>query len=155
MGSRYTEKAVDALADRLTNNFATQCRTVETAAGISSGALTNPAAIIKARVHNDNRSPLLQVYEERFDFIQQRQDFADISCQIVLTFTGDADLAAGQLKLRRYTTALIECVASDPTLNQQVTAAIVQGGDTAARIGDDSTTRHALALDVEVRVNTP
>ena len=57
--------------------------------------------------------------------------------------------------MRRYVTAMIETVAEDPTLGGSAMSAVITGGDSAAVVGDQSASRLAHVLEVEVRPHTP
>tara|TARA_Y100001938_G_scaffold148335_2_gene231710 strand:- start:97 stop:576 length:480 start_codon:yes stop_codon:yes gene_type:complete len=159
MAARYVQKAVDSLHTTINGGIATQLRAVETSEGLTSGALTDPEAVVKARMPLDNRTPLIQVFDESWAHdaeAGQRHDMITTFCNVVLTtFSQDTDLEAAELFMRRYITAMIETIATDPTLGGAAMSAVVTGGDSAAVIGDKSASRLAHVLEVEVRTHTP
>ena len=159
MAARYIQKAVDALHTTIDGGIAAQLRAVETSESLTSGALTDPQDVVKARLPMDNRSPLVQVFEESWAHdtdAGQRHSMITTFCNVVITtLSQDADLEAAELFMRRYVTAAIETVAADPSLGGSAMSAIVTGGDSAAVIGDQSASRFAHVLEVEVRTHTP
>lgn len=157
--ARLLQKAVDSLHATIATGIASQLRTVETDEGLAVGELTDPVEVARARIAKDNRTPLIQVFDENWSFDHaagQRHRIMTTACSVVLTtLAQDADLDAMELFQRRYVTALIETIAQDPTLGGAAVSAVVRGGDSAAMIGDNSASRLAHVLDVEVRTHTP
>lgn len=156
-GERYSEKAVKALYDRIVATFTTQLRAVETAVGLTSGALTDPAAYVRARVPNDNRSPIVQVYEEswRFDG-PDRNCLLAVDCTVLIDFAGSVDLEASELQMRRYITALLQVIESDRALNDSLVSGVyILDGEGSRSIGDKSATRMIWAQGFLVKVHTP
>ena len=155
MVARYTERAVDALHTYVSTNYATQLRDVETDQGLDANSLTDPVAYLKFRAPFDNRSPLVQIYEEGWRFEDQRNNLLIVDCAIEIMFHGATDLASGELRMRRYLTALYQTIAVDPLLNDAaVTGALWLDGAAGEIIGDTSATRHIIAQGIQVRVKT-
>ena len=159
MAARYIQKAVDALHNTISGGIAAQLRAVETSESLSTNALTDPQAVVKARMPLDNRSPMVQVFEETWAHDMaagQRHRIITTNCNVVITtLSHDADLEAAELFVRRYVTAMVETIANDPTLGGAAMSAVIMGGDSAAFVGDQSASRIAHVLDVEVRTHTP
>lgn len=159
MAARYIQKAVDSLHATINAGIATQLRAVETSESLTTNALTDPVDVVKARLPMDNRTPLIQVFEETWSHdtkAGQRHSIITTFCNVVLTtLSTDVDLEAAELFMRRYVTAMIETIAADPTLGGSAMSAIITGGDSAAAVGDQSASRLAHVLEVEVRTSTP
>lgn len=159
MAARYIQKAVDSLHTTINAGLAAQLRAVETSESLSAGALTDPVDVVKARLPMDNRSPLVQIFDETWAHdlaAGQRHDIIMTVCNVVITtLSQDVDLEAAELFMRRYVTAMIETVAEDPTLGGSAMSAVITGGDSAAVVGDQSASRLAHVLEVEVRTHTP
>ena len=158
MAARYIQKAVDSLHTTIDDGIAAQLRAVETSESLSAGALTDPQDVVKARLPMDNRSPLVQVFEETWAHdiaAGQRHDIITTFCNVVITtLSPDVDLEVAELFMRRYVTAMIETIATDPTLGGSAMSAVVTGGASAAIVGDNSASRLAHVLEVEVRTHT-
>lgn len=158
--ARYEEHAVQALLGVLASAQLTdQLRAVESAAGLSSGALTDPKAVVDAALPFDNRSPLIQVYDESGQMVDQLQGVYAVTCVVLLSYTGTADIVAGERFMRRYLTAIRDTLRANallryPLINDlpQVIGALLRGHDRAT-FGDESTTRHHRGVEVEVRIN--
>ena len=76
-----------------------------------------------------------------------------VDCTIALSYLGDANLANGERFMRRYSTALIECLLADATLGGEVVAAIPTDGSSASARGDSSQTRFIYTQGVDVRLH--
>lgn len=154
-GERWTQKAVKSLRDYLAANYATQLRAVETAQGLAANSIPDPVEYIAAKVPKDNRVPLVQCYETRWSWTRaagQRNLLLTVDCEIVLTYASDADLGAGELMLRRYQTALLDCLKADPKLANTVVQCAIADGDSEAIAGDASSTRMLFAQGVVIDV---
>lgn len=150
-GERYVERAVARLASYIESNLATELRAIETAQGLASGAIRDPVAYVPGRVPNDNR-PIVEVYETSWNHLDHAQQLMSVSCEVLVTHLGDADVLAGQLTLRRYATALADIIHDDPTLGGTVAVAILLDGESDMVRGDASATRHILVQGVEIHV---
>lgn len=155
-GTKFADRAVEALGDYINSNIAAQLRIVETDQSMTASSLTDPVEVVKARLPFDNRSPLLQVYDEGWqELAAPRNHVMVVDCTIVLGYVGDANLYNAERFCRRYMTAVRQTIMADATLGGNVAAAVITGGDSAAAIGDDSTTRIIYTMSVDVHVHSP
>lgn len=154
-GEQFADLAITALRDHLEANFATELRTVETALGLEENSLGSPGEIIAARTENDNRPGLIQVFDEGISPISQREHLYAVDCTVALTFLGSVDLEENDVLRRRWVTALLRCIRSNPTLSSKVNGAFLKEGAVSFTYGDRSATRLAFLLPVEVRVHCP
>lgn len=157
-GEAFVEKAVEALHSAISSGLVAKLRAVETAQGLTASSLTDPVAILRGRFPNDNRSPLVWVHANGWEYTFQRQRYMAVDCTVVVAAvggagpTGPTDL---EVFLERYTTALIRTIEADPSLGSKVSAALITDGESAASSGDSSATRMVHAIGVEVRVHSP
>lgn len=154
-GEQYADLAVTALVDKLTANFSAQLRAVEAGLGLDDGALGDPVDIVAADIERDNRVPLIGVWDDGLDPINQRAGLWSVDCTIGMTQVGDADVDANAARLRRWVSALINMIRADPSLGNRVISAIIKPGSVAGSFGDQSATRLAYLFPVEVRVSAP
>ena len=63
-GERFIQKAVLKLSAYINSNLPTQLRAVETAQSLTTDSLTDPIAVVQYRAPFDNRSPLVEVFDE-------------------------------------------------------------------------------------------
>jgi len=154
-GEKYGDKALVKLADYFDSNFATSLRTVETAQGLASGALTDPVEIVRPMVADDGRAPLMEIYLNDGEPVDHKNGITVYDCTITVTYHGDADVAAGSLFMRRYMTAVVDTIADDRSLGGTVQAAIDLDQGFRVIHGKDSPTKHVIALGVEVHVHDP
>lgn len=152
-GEQYVDKAVVKLKDFIESNLPTQLRAVESAQSLTASSLTDPVEVIGNRAPFDNRSPLVEVYDENWDFIDLNNKIISVDCTVTVSFISDADIGAGELFMRRYVTAVINTIMADPTLGGQVVAAILTDGSPAISRGDNALTRFVYAQGVEVHVH--
>lgn len=152
MASEFLDRAVDAVADLLDSTLAAKLRLVETANGLNSGDLTDPIAIVRGQIPNDNRSPLVQVYEEDWGPVEQRNELWRVGISVIVTYTSSVDLVSGRLFMRRYMAAIKRVFISDPTASGQAVSIVITDGASAAGIGDRSESRlmYLQGLDVDV-----
>ena len=151
-GERYMDKAVVKLVAHLTANLPGSLRAVEVEQSMAVGSLTDPVDILPHRAPFDNRSPLIEVFDESWDFLDQNNKLASVDVTIALSYLGDANLAGGEQFMRRYSTALIDCLTDDPTLSGAVVAVRLVDGSSAAAHGDSSRTRFIYTQGVDVRL---
>lgn len=153
MGARYVNKAVTQAAAYLAANLPGKLRAVETELGLDADSLTDPVEVVSNRVPFDNRSPLLEVFEEGWTWTDQANRMLSVDLTIALSYVSDSDLGAGEQFMRRYITALIDTIHADQTLGGTVTAAILTDGSSAVARGDSSASRFVYTQGLEVRVN--
>ncbi len=148
----YVERAVDAVAVHLATSLQAELTTVETEAGLSSGDLAMPT-IIKHFRPDDNRSPLLQVYDDS-GIVEgdQRNGLWVIPVVIVIQYDGDSVVETGTIHVRRYVTAIMRTMVKDETLAGAVYTTNFAGGDALRLQGDNSKTRHLYGLSWAVRI---
>ena len=152
-GERYIDKAVVKLAAYLSANLPAKLRAVETAQSMTANSLTDPVEVLDHRAPYDNRSPLVECFDESWDFVDLPNKMVSVDCTIALSYLGDANLANGEKFMRRYSTALIECLLADATLGGEVVAAIPTDGSSASARGDSSQTRFIYTQGVDVRLH--
>jgi hypothetical protein len=152
-GERYTDKAVKSIAEYLAATIPAQLDTIETEQGLTAGSMEDPVAYVTARVPRDNRSPLVEVFEVAWDFVNQRERLMAVDCSIAFSFACDADLEAGYAKLRRYETAILKVLEASPSLSSRVVAALPTDGAAGTTRGDDSSTRLVFVQGVLVHVH--
>lgn len=152
MTEHYTAQAVNALLGYLESNLQAQLTLIEAASGLDAGDLPPPDAYVEGLVPNHPVSPCLQVWEEGFDAIEQRPGMFSVDCTVAIAFNGDADVLAGQLKIRRYASAIMWCILKAPTLSGAVVGCVFRGGERTGSVNKASETRHAYFLDWEVQV---
>ena len=147
---RYTEKAVRSLLAYIESQLGTELDAIETEQSLTSGALGDPSDFVPAMVADDNRSPLVEIYDAGFRFEDQLNSIAVVDCVVAISFASDCDVEAGKRMMQRYHTALLNTLRDNPTLSGSVIQSIIGGADTEATRGDDSTTRFSLEQPVEV-----
>jgi len=151
----YVSAAVAALGDYYEANLEDQLALVEAASGLEEGALELPDAYVKGFVPSDTRSPLLMVFDDGMRAVDQGSGIYAVSCGAAIVFNGDADVAAGQEKIRRYLTAVVWTVAKNPTLSGAVINCAFVRASREGVIDAPAETRHAYFVDWEVLVDDP
>ena len=151
-GEKHVDQAVVKLAAYLTSNLAAKLRAVETAQSMTTNDLTDPVAVLSHRAPFDNRSPLIEVFDEGWTFEQQRLNLLAVDCTVSVRYISDANLANAEQFMRRYMTAVIDCINADTTLGDTVTTCILRDGSSAVGRGDDSTTMYVYTQGVDVHV---
>lgn len=151
MSARFTDRAVDAVADYLEANYETYLRSVETELGLSSGDLTDPAAYVRADLPFDNRNPRVDVFEDDWDFTDDDDGdiHAVVGVSIVWSYLSDADEESGELVARRNLTAMIRCLWADRTLGSTVKAIAFRTGSSGA-VPEEERTRHVIEQGLDV-----
>jgi hypothetical protein len=156
---RHCDKAVAALAAAMsdvTNGMVAQLRLIETALGLTASSLTDPVAIVATDVPQDNRTPLVQVYDESWVWVgPHREKVMNVNCTVLVSYASDSDVAAADTIMRRYMVAVAQVIELDSTLGGYVVGAALTDGDSSRSIGDTSSTRHARAQGVLVQVHSP
>ena len=151
-GERHIDQAVTKLAAYITSNLPAKLRAVESAQSLSTNDLTNPVEVLAHRAPFDNRSPLVEVFDQGWTFEQQRMNLLAVDCTVSITYVSDSDIAGAEQFMRRYMTALIDCINGDTTLGNTVTTCIMRDGSSAVGRGDNSTTRYVYTQGVDVHV---
>lgn len=152
-GERYMDKAVVKLTAYLSANLPAKLRAVETAQSMATDSLTDPVEVLDHRAPFDNRSPLVEVFDESWEFVDLKNKVVSVDCTVALSYLGDANLSNGEQFMRRYSSALIDCLLDDTTLGGEVAAAIPTDGSSAAARGDSSQTRFIYTQGVDVRLH--
>lgn len=156
MASEFLDRAVDVVADLLDATLAAKLRLVEIASSIAPDSLTDPIRITRGQTPFNNESPLIQVYDEDWEAINQRCNKWDIQVNVVVTYSAAPDLVVGRLFMRRYMAAVKRVFRADPTgiINTDGVSAIIIGpGTSAAGLGDRSETRLIYAQTLNVHVH--
>lgn len=162
MALQYEEAAVDAMVKVLASTQLTaSLRAVEADRGQAPRSLPDPVAVVDAFLPNDNRSPLIQVYQDDGEMVDQREGLYAANLVVALSYSGDTDMVANERLMRRYLSAIINTIRANPLLRYptvgdapQVIAALI-GPNNRVVFGDDSATRNHKGLAVQVRVQTP
>ena len=151
-GEKHIDQAVVKLAAYLDSNLPAKLRAVETAQSLSTNDLTDPVDVLAHRAPFDNRSPLVEVFDQGWTFEQQRMNLLSVDCTVAVTYVSDANLAGAEQFMRRYMTALIDCINGDTTLGNTVTTCILRDGSSAVGRCHNSTTRYVYTQGVDVHV---
>lgn len=152
-GEAYIEKAVNALHSYIQTNYAAALRTIESEQSLTASSLTDPVAYVEAYAPDDNRVPLIEVYEVGWSMEDQRNGIVYVRCDVVVSWAGDADIVSGQLRTRRYITALLRILRSGQTLSSTVNGVLIGSGESAVAHGSVSATRHTFRQSVTVMID--
>lgn len=153
MAGNYAQKAVAALYDRHVAQLPTELAAVETEQSLAAGALAEPEAYLDHRAIYDNRSPLIQVYDEGVAEGDDRAGVWIVPCTVVLSYLGGTNLSANELFVRRYLTALMRVVQKDPTLGSTSITLVDFVNVDAARVeGDRAASRHLYGIGWNVHI---
>lgn len=148
---KYLDKAVATLASYLSANLQTYLTSTEVDCGLSAGTLEMPI-VATAELPEDNRSPLLQVFDRGFDAPTsgQRHKLTHAHVTVLISWQSGVDLEIGAARIRQYVSAILDCWFADPSLGGGM-GSIYTGGEYIPW-GDDSSIRHnyAIAFDVFV-----
>jgi len=150
---QFIDRAITNLASYISSNLATKLRAVETAQSLTTNSLTDPVAVVKARIPFDNRSPLVEVFDQSWSMLDHINKLQAVNCTVAISHICDANLENGEIFMRRYMTALINVLQTDSTLGGTVTTAILTDGSSAVSRGDTSTTRMIYTQGVSVHVH--
>jgi len=150
---RYAEKAIKLLGAYLTTQFPLEIAAIESEQSLGAGAIEDPVAYVLEEVPNDNRSPLVEIYDTGGDFEDQRNSLFVADCVVAISFASDCDTAAGKKRLQRYQTALTNTIRDNPTLTGGVTQCLLGAISAGVVRGDESTTRFALEQQIEVWIH--
>lgn len=154
-GEAFIDKAVTSLADFIRDNLPAQLRVVETAKGYDANTIEDPREVVGAFIPTLTSSPHVQVYDvgaspEGPD----RLKVWHVDCSIIVSFAGDADIEAGEMRAREYMTALVNLIrdAGAYTLGDTVPSVWPTGVDPQFTLKDDSQIRHLFAMGVTVAI---
>ena len=151
-GEQHIDKAVTKLRSYINSNIAASLRAVESAQSLSTNSLTDPVAVLDHRAPFDNRSPLIEVFEEGWRFVDQRQGLVSVDATIAVKYVTDANISAAETFMRRYMSAIIETIRGDSTLGHTVVDCMLTDGSSAVGRGDTSTTLLVATQGVDVHV---
>lgn len=148
MSRAYEEIAVDALASSLSASLPSTLTAIDS-------SLEAPVAYSKAFLTADNRSPLIQIYDEDTGPVDagQRHAMALVNCSVAITYNGRVNLETNELKMRRYIEGIRRVIMADPSLGGLVVQAEWTEAVRDFPIDYDSQTRHVRVLGVSVVVH--
>jgi len=156
-GEQFADLAITSLLSYYESNFATQLRAVETAQSLAVNSLDNPYNYVPGKASEDPQPLLLQVFVDGSgDTLPEATGTDKIvtyPCTLHLEYVGDADIEAGQLRMRRYMTALVNTLYGSRTLGGKVVSAIDAGQVFYAEKMGSAQTRHSIELQVDVTVH--
>lgn len=152
-GEKYADRAVEKLRAHCAANLQTYLTAVETAQGLAAGAMVPPVAY-EGSTFDDGRSPLVLVDCPDGAVESWEDGLFSYGCSLFLVFNGGADVHDGQQQARRYLTALIDMIRAAETLGATVEYAQGGGQQLDAETTGDKT-RHAVAVEVMVRIHEP
>jgi hypothetical protein len=151
----FSEKAVESLAAFIEAGLPAKLRTVETEVGLGVQGLEDPASVLRGQDEAFGRSPLVEVWEETLASGEPGDETASVGCMIGFAFTGDGDLVAGQLNLRRYQTAMLKLLQGDRTLSGTVAGSIEGTFRISSVKTSDSKIYHTFTVPVAVELYEP
>jgi len=148
-GEKYGDKAVAKLLAWVQAQLPAQLRLVETAQSLTTNSLTDPVDYVAAKVPEDYRSPLIQIYCDDGDSTDPMNSLYRYRCTVHLGYCNDADPVGGQLFMRRYMTAMLDTIRTDRTFSGTVVMAI-EGSQSFGSRKANSTTVYENDLAVEI-----
>jgi hypothetical protein len=154
-GEKYTQRAVAKLAGYIRSNLPTYLRAVETDQSLTASSITDPVEVLEADAPHDSRSPLIQVYADRWSYEDYQYKLVLVSCTVAVGITGDADTDTLTTFVDRYITALLDCLIASSTLGSTVLVATLGDSERATARGDESISRQVFVQDVEVLLHEP
>lgn len=157
-GERYADRAVANLLSYFETNLGTHLDAIESAQSLTAGSMTDPVDFVPANVPDDNRSPLFMCYvesgESEAPAVTGVQDIIYVyDCVIAVEYSSDADIEAGQLFMRRYMTALIDCLKTSRTLSDTVTSVLDTSQEFQTETPGTGQTRYRIEMNVEVTIH--
>jgi hypothetical protein len=147
-GERLIDATIKALANMISANFATYARDLEAAQGLTVNTLPDPIEIVAANNPEDLRSPLIEVFDAAARCVNNRMNEWEVTCTIAMSFSGDADISANELMMRRYTTVMIDTLRNSATLSGVVSAVSLRDYSSDVLRGANSATRYVFAFGV-------
>lgn len=154
---KYAQQGVDRVFSAMETNLVTQITAVEVQESLTAGDLRGSSFIfIKAHVPNDNRSPLIRVFLEDWEMIDQNNRVAVVIVNVTFVYKADSDLEAGELYVNRIVTAINQVITGNKALAVPgIVGAIIIGGDADDDSADESSTKMARTVLLSVRVHSP
>ena len=152
-GERHIEKAIDALHARVSTTMPANLRAIEAAQGLGDGVLVDPVAYLKDETPRDNVTPSVEIYDDGFDYVDQRNRVMDVRAVVVFKYSGGVNLSTNRVRVQQYVNGILACVESDPTLGGAVVGCVIQSGDNASRF-DESETFIVYAIEMTITVHS-
>lgn len=152
---RWIDRAVNATKTFLEANYPAALRALEVRESLIAGTLEDPAAYVPSAMPYDSRTPLVEIYDEGWKFIDQSNGMCAVAVAVVISYLGDAKVEDGAEQIRKYITALIDLIQGNSRMNLTVGAAILLGGMSEVTQGDNERTRHTKGQLIEVHVYEP
>jgi hypothetical protein len=151
-GERFVDLAVVKLAAYVRANLPAKLRAVETAQGLTTNSLIDPVEYVEANVPTDTRNPLVEVFDTLAQVEDAHADKWMVACTVALSFTGDADLVANERTMRRYATALKDCIRASRTLGGTVKRCDI--GDYSSEVvrGPNAAIRYVFTINARVGI---
>jgi hypothetical protein len=139
----FVETAVEALRAYYAAQLPAELAIVETEDSLDAGTLTAPVTYLGYEDPNDNRSPLIEVYETSVRAQDQRCGIWDVSINADLTCNfADASMATSFVTMRRYFTALMRVPQRARWCVTGVIECVFVGAERGLTIGGQSAGRH-------------
>lgn len=157
-GEHHAQKAVKAMAAYIRNGLPAYLRALETEQGLTASSLTDPVAVVEARVPLDNRSPRYEVYVEAgapHPEAGERRKAHVWAMVVAYFYAGDADLEAGEAFLMRQYTALRRLIEADYSLGGAVVTSVPSRVEFEVTRGDNAQSNHEFMWGFEVYANDP
>ena len=147
---RHASKAVEQLRLFLSINLPAFITTTAT----EEGATMPPPDIYRGAVHPQSVEPLaLEVECESDEADDLHNEYWNHDCIVHLVLRGlDADAVESQKQIRRYVTALKQCIQSDPSLSNTVVSANI-GQTTYAPASSEGILQVVSSTVVEVQIH--
>jgi len=156
-GEKYIELGHLSMFNFFESNFETYLTAVEVAQSLATGTMAAPVDYIPRQAPEDNRNPLVMVYETDFDLLRNESQRAGrwvVGVDTLIQWESDADLDEAKRTTQRYLTAIVDTIRSDATLGSAVVQATFAGYDIAPQTIDDAVTKHMLAVAWDVIVES-
>jgi hypothetical protein len=155
-GEHHAQLAVVALAAYIRNGIAAYLRAVEMEQSLTTSSLTDPLAVVEARVPRDNRSPRYEVYCETGEphpEAGERRKVHAWDLTVAYFYAGDADVEEGERFLMRQYTALRRLIEADYSLGGTVIVSRPGRVEFEVTRGDNAQTNHEFAWGFEVHIH--
>lgn len=157
MADQWSALAVEALISQIESGYAAQLRTIETSESLATGSLEDPVAYVAAFVPDDNRSPLISVWEKGFSPDTdggQREGRYLCPVSVNYQYVGQADPEANELAVRRSVTALMRVILADETLGSTVAGCEFVDATAHVEPGERSAVKHGYQLDWDLHIGS-
>lgn len=151
MARHFLDLAVEAVAAELAAELTSAINTIEASTSLT---ITDPVAVVRARVPYDGRSPLVLVYDEGSRVeggAAQRNGLHVVDVTVAVSYLGTADVEASERIARLYIEAIRNIIVANPTFDGQVISAVITDTEAEAALGPESRIHHMRTLGVEVR----